>query len=97
MGITINNNIEKDNVAEITVTTINEDEAYKLCVKADALRLANMFQESIPKYLRSIFNKRDNADAYYGLALSYKALKNYDKAIETLEKALSCVQDDFSI
>ena len=97
MGITIDNQTENRTIADITVTTINEDEAYKLCVKADALRLANMFQESIPKYLRSIFYKRDYVDSYYGLALSYKGVKNYEKAIETLEKALSCVQDDFSI
>ena len=49
MGITIDNQTENRTIADITVTTLNEDEAYKLWVKDDALRLANMFQESIPK------------------------------------------------
>ena len=76
---------------------LSEDESYKLCVKADALRLANLFKEAIPKYLRSILCNRNNADAYYGLALSYKGLTNYEKAIETLETALTYKDDDFAI
>ena len=48
---------------------LSEDEAYKLCVKADALRISGMYQESVSKYLRAIFNKRDYIDAYYIILL----------------------------
>ena len=98
MSIKLENKPDNKKFSEITVkSALSTDESYKLCVKADALRLANMFQESIPKYLRSIFYKRENVEAYYGLALSYKALQNYDKAIETLQKALSFEKNDFAI
>lgn len=62
-------------------------EAYRLCVKGDALRLANLHQESVSKYLQSILIKRENPDSYYGLGVSYKYLGNYEKAIENLTKA----------
>ena len=56
MAITLGKNTDSKNFSGITVkSALSTDEAYKLCIKADALRLANMFQESIPKYLRSIF------------------------------------------
>ena len=86
MSITIDNSTNTEALSDITITKLSDDESYKLGVKADALRLANMFQESVSKYLRAIFINRENIDAYYGLALSYKGLENYQKAIETLEK-----------
>lgn len=97
MSITVNADINKEVLNNITVTKLMEDESYKLCVKADALRLANMFQESVSKYLRSILINRENIDAYYGLAMSYKNLNNYQKAIDTLDKAIAIKDDDFSL
>lgn len=64
------------------------DESYILCTQADALRSSMMFKESIPKYLRAIMLNRENLEAYYGLALSYKHLQDFSKAISTLKKAL---------
>ena len=61
--------------------------AYRLFVKADALRLANHFKESIKHYLSSIFIDRNNYRSYIGLGISYKAEENYEKAIKALEKA----------
>lgn len=61
--------------------------AYKLLVKAEALRLANHFKESIKHYLGSIFLDRKNYKAYLGLGISYKSQENYDKAIKALETA----------
>ena len=61
--------------------------AYKLFIKADALRLANHFKESIKHYLNSILIDRTNYRAYMGLGISYKAEENYEKAIKALEKA----------
>lgn len=98
MTITVENTNNKEILSDISVThSLIDDESYKLCVKADALRLANMQQESISKYLRAIFINRNNIDAYYGLALSHKELKNYDKAIEILEKAIQIKDDDFAL
>lgn len=61
--------------------------AYKLFVKADALRLANHFKESIKHYLSAILIDRNNFRAYKGLGISYKAEGNYEKAIKALETA----------
>ena len=72
-------------------------EAYRLCVKADALRFANMYRESISKYLQSIMLDRTNADSFYGIGVSYKFLNNYDKALEYLEKAKELEPDRFEI
>ena len=67
---------------------LNCDESFVLCTQADALRSSMMFKESIPKYLRAIMLNRENLEAYYGLALSYKHLQEFSKAISTLKKAL---------
>ena len=61
--------------------------AYRQFVKADALRLANHFKESIKHYLSSIMADRSNYRSFMGLGISYKAEGNYDKAIKFLEKA----------
>jgi len=61
--------------------------AYKLFIKADALRLANHFKESIKHYLNAILIDRKNYRTYMGLGISYKAEQKYDKAIDALEKA----------
>ena len=68
---------------------LEKDESFILCTKADALRSTMMFKESIPKYLRAILLNRENLEAYYGLALSYKHLQEFPKAVSTLEKALN--------
>ena len=62
-------------------------EAYKLFIKADALRLANHYKESIKHYLSALLIDRKNYKTYLGLGISYKAEQNYDKAISMLEKA----------
>ena len=67
---------------------LHQDESYVLCVQADALRSSMMFKESVSKYLRSILLNRENIEAYYGLALSYKHLKDFSKSVNTLKKAL---------
>lgn len=71
--------------------------AYQLYVKADALRLANFYQEALGKYLNSILMDRENADAYYGLGICYKNLNRLAKAIEAFEKAKKIREMDFSI
>ena len=75
----------------------NNSEAYKLCVKADALRFANMYKESISKYLQAIMLDRSNADCYYGIGISYKFLNNYEKSLEYLEKAKELDPNRFEI
>lgn len=71
--------------------------AYKLCVKADALRLANLHQDAISKYLNAILIDRENADSYYGLGICYKHTNNFEKAISTLEKAKKIREMDSNI
>lgn len=71
--------------------------AYQLCIKADALRFAKLYQEAIGRYLNSILIDRENADSYYGLGMCYKNLNRIDKAIDAFEKAKKIRAMDFSI
>jgi len=72
----------------INVKPLDDSDSYRYCVKGDALRLANLHKESVPKYLQSILMKRNNPDSYFGLGVSYKCLGNFDKAVECLTKAI---------
>ena len=71
--------------------------SYQLCVKADALRVAKLYQEAVGRYLNSILIDRENADSYYGLGMCYKNLNRVDKATAALEKAQKIREMDFSI
>ena len=55
--------------------------------QAEKLRTENKNKESIENYLKSIFINRNNPSSYLGLAIAYKNLKIYTKAIENLKKA----------
>ena len=61
------------------VTPTSRSRSYSLCVKADALRFAKMYKESVQAYLQAIMLDRREVKAYYGLATSYKYLKEYKK------------------
>lgn len=95
MKIDIKGETQKVSDAIVKVKRKDNSEAYKLCVKGDALRLANLHQESVGKYLQSILLKRNNPDSYYGLGVSYKYLGNYDKAIECLLKSAELDKNKF--
>lgn len=83
----INSNIEtKLAKAMNKVTVPKRSRSYELCVKADAMRFAKLYQESVKYYLDSIMMDRDHQEAYWGLAFSYKYLEKYSKAINVLEK-----------
>ena len=83
----INSNIEQNLAKAInTVTTPKRSRSYELCVKADAMRFAKLYRESVKCYLDSIMMDRNHQEAYWGLASSYKYLKEYKKAIKMLEK-----------
>ena len=78
----IDSNTEKNLAKAVTtVTAPKRSRSYELCIKADALRFAKSYQESVKTYLESIMMDRFHKEAYLGLALSYKYLKEYKKAI----------------
>ena len=85
----INSNIE-NNLAKAMnkVTLPKTSRSYELCVKADALRFAKSYKESVKVYLDSIMLDRNQQEAYWGLASSYKYLTEYKKAIKTLNKLI---------
>jgi hypothetical protein len=92
----INSNIE-NNLAKAMnrVTLPKRSRSYELCVKADALRFAKSYRESVKYYLDSIMMDRDHQEAYWGLAESYKYLTEYKKAIEANdEKTLIRILDE---
>lgn len=85
-----NNGDKGDKFDEIVVkqsSSLETKKFYKYLVKADALRINSMFQQSIKHYLKALMLERKNIQIYIGLAQSYMHLDNTDKAIETLEKA----------
>lgn len=86
-----------DNFEEMIVKNsphFNAKSSYKLLVKADALRLNNMFQESIKHYLAAMMIERNNIQIYLGLAQAYMHIDETDKAISTLEKARKIAPED---
>ena len=80
----------KDNLAKVSekVTVQARSRSYNLCVKADALRFAKMYKESVQAYLQAIMIDRNETKPYFGLAMSYKYLQDYKKAIATLLKLI---------
>ena len=83
----INSNIEKNLAKAMNKVTLpKKTRSYELCVKADALRFAKSYRESVKYYLDSIIMDRSQTEAYWGLALSYKYLTEYSKAIKFLKK-----------
>lgn len=85
----INSNMDKNLAKAVTKVTLpKRSRSYELCVRADALRFAKSYRESIKFYLDSIMLDRTQSEAYWGLANSYKYLTEYKKAIRMLEKLI---------
>lgn len=83
----ISSNIENNLAKAINnVSMPKKSRSYELCVKADALRFAKSYRESVKFYLDSIMMDRNHQEAYWGLAESYKYLTEYKKSIKMLEK-----------
>ncbi len=61
--------------------------AQEYFLKAEELRQNLKYKESVENYLYSLLMNKENYSSYLGLALSYKNLKNYNKAIINLKKA----------
>ena len=79
----ISSNIENNLAKAINnVSLPKKSRSYELCVKADALRFAKSYQESVKFYLDSIMMDRNQQEAYWGLAASYKYLTEYKKSIK---------------
>lgn len=74
-----------------------ENYAAALCEEARELRQNNNPKMAVKQYLTSILIKRDNLEAYKGLSLTYKKLKDYEKAIGCLLKAKEMAQFDAAI
>ena len=55
--------------------------------QAQELSALNRHKDALDKYLYSLLMNKENPDAYLGLAISYKNLQNYNKAIINLKKA----------
>lgn len=83
----VSSNVEKNLAKAVNnITKPNTSRSYDLCVKADALRFSKQYKESVKFYLDSLIIDRNQREAYWGLAESYKYLTQYDKSIKTLEK-----------
>lgn len=83
MGIKTNNNVEE--IKQTAMQDVSLAQIYFM--QAEELRCNNKFKEAIDRYLHSILINRNNHTSYIGLAIAYKNLKNYNKAIQNLKKA----------
>ena len=82
----ISSNIENNLAKAVNnVSMPKKSRSYELCVKADALRFAKSYRESVKFYLDSIMMDRNHKEAYWGLAESYKYLTEYKKGLEKYE------------
>ena len=93
MSINSNSTVKENNQSEIKEISLAEI----YFTQAEELRCNSQFKEAIDKYLHSILINRTNPTSYLGLALSYKNLKNYKKAIQNLKKAEELEPTDSSI
>ena len=68
----------KDNLVKAinSVVLPKPTRSYEWCIKADTLRFAKL-------YLDSIMLDRNNQEAYLSLVSYYKYLNNYDKVLNT--------------
>ena len=83
----IDSNVEKNLAKAVNnITVPKKSRSYELCIKADALRFAKSYRESVKAYLDSIMMDRGQVEAYWGLAMSYKYLQEYSKSINVLKK-----------
>ncbi|MCQ2753582.1 MAG: tetratricopeptide repeat protein [bacterium] len=83
----LNSNMDKNLARAVNhVTLPKKSRSYELCIKADAMRFAKLYKESVKTYLDAIMMDRNHQEAYWGLASSYKYLEQYPKAINILTK-----------
>lgn len=81
-----------DNIVNMT-----KEDFMKYSSKADSLRKAGQYKESVSCYLQSIMLERNNYRSYLGLGQSYKYLNDYDKAIKNLEKSAELNPSDYKV
>lgn len=89
MGVVVGN-FSKNRINKLSntiKTRLETDISYKHCIKGDALRINDMFTESIEQYLESIDLNSYNPDAFKGLGSSYRELGMNKSAAEAFEKA----------
>lgn len=97
MGIVSGNSSAKN--FEMLLNKVDHPEkdnfqTYEHCVKADALRIQNLYWESIEEYLQALSFDENNVDALKGLGKSYKHVNYMKSAIEVLTKAKKIVPFD---
>jgi len=81
--------------SEKNIINIAKDDFLKYASRAESLRNAGQYKESVLCYLQSIMFERNNHKSYIGLAQSYKYLNDFDKAIKNLQKSISLNSDDY--
>ena len=66
-------------------------------LKAETLRNSELFNESVRFYLSSLLIESKNFDCYMGLAMAYKHIHKYEKAIKTLDKAKKIKRNSYEL
>ncbi len=71
-----------------------DKELYSICIRAEALKLNNMFYEAISEYEKALILDSDCKDAIQGLATIHKYSFEYEKAIEYYERSIKLMPFD---
>lgn len=66
-------------------------------LKAETLRNSELFNESVRFYLSSLLIENKNFDCYMGLAMAYKHIHKYEKAIKILNKAKKLKTNSYNL
>jgi OmpA-OmpF porin, OOP family len=87
-------------IAAITVATLQAQtlstknkKAIELYQNADNYRVRGQYNEAIAMLNEALTKDKEFEEAYYRLALIYKSLEDFPRAVQTLEKGFSYVKD----
>ena len=79
-------NLDDLNKLSNKIAPPNNKEDYQYCIKAYALRINQNYDESIRMYEKALKIDRNNIEALKGIALCYKNMAQFDKAINFYTK-----------
>ena len=100
MGIIKEKEVKNNNLTE-DLTKIAKKQKLSVgleyFLKAETLRNSELFNEAVKFYLSSLLIENNNFDCHMGLAMAYKHIHEYKKAIKTLVRAKKIKTDSYQL
>ncbi len=99
MGIIKEENIKNTKVEDLSKISKKKklSTGLEYFLKAENLRNSELYNESVRFYLSSLLIENKNFDCHFGLAMAYKHIHEYEKAIKTLIKAKKIKADSYEL